>query len=203
MVVKKCVSNILDSNTFLLFQKDECLIVDAGVDVETLKREIGDKKVVGVLLTHGHFDHTYFSEKYKEEFGCPIYISKDALGVAMDKQLNYGDVFFVNNKDYFSVFNEDTEFECKSFKIKAFLTPGHSKGSVCYLIGKDLFAGDTVFKTGIGRYDLVDSDRSEILDSLKKIQGIDFKILHSGHGEDSTILQQERNLNAYIKYLSR
>ena len=203
MRVEKIVSNLFESNTFLLFEGDDCLIIDAGVDVKTITSFVGDKRVVGALLTHGHYDHVYNIEEYKQAFNCPIYITKNGLKTAMDKKANYGENFSIKNEQYFNVFDNDIKFKCGEFKIQAYLTPGHSPGGVCYLIGEHLFAGDTLFNGGIGRYDLAGSNKEDLIKSLVKLQKIKFDILHSGHGEDSTYLEQQRNINVYMHFLSK
>lgn len=201
MRVEKIVSNLLESNTFLIFEGDDCLIIDAGVDVKTLMSFIGDRKVVGVFLTHGHYDHVYYVEEYKKVFDCKVYINNLDKDFATNKELNYG--FAVKDKGIFTTFDKDTTFNIKNFEVNAFLTPGHSPGGVCYLIGEHLFAGDTLFNGGIGRYDLAGSNKYDLIKSLVKLQKIKFDILHSGHGEDSTYLEQQRNISAYLHFLSK
>lgn len=69
MIVKKIVVGPLETNCYLLIEKEECLIIDPGDDFEVLVKEIGQKKVVGCLITHSHPDHIgalkEILEKYK------------------------------------------------------------------------------------------------------------------------------------------
>ena len=203
MKIKRIESEFLKSNTFILTKGQECLIVDACVKVGKVKQVVKGKKVVGVLLTHGHFDHVFYAEEYKKEFDCPIYISKQGKITATDVNLTYGNEFCISKRSIFNIFDVEKIFKCGDFKIKIYKTPGHSMGSVSYLIDNELFAGDTLFNRGIGRCDLLGSNEEEILESLKKLQDVKFSVCHSGHGEDSTYDEQQRNIKAHIKYFER
>ena len=57
MEVKTVVTGYLDENCYLLIQNGTCLVVDPGDDFNKIRAEIGDNKVLGVLITHSHFDH--------------------------------------------------------------------------------------------------------------------------------------------------
>ena len=62
-------------------------------------------------------------------------------------------------------------------KIKVYHTPGHTKGSLCYLYRKQLFTGDTLFKDGVGRTDLIGGSTASLNKSLKRL----FKDLPQKH----------------------
>ena len=57
MEIKKVVTGALDENCYIIIKDGECLIVDPGADFSKIKAEICDNKVLGVLITHSHFDH--------------------------------------------------------------------------------------------------------------------------------------------------
>ena len=78
-------------------------------------------------------------------------------------------------------------------------TPGHSKGSVCYLCGEHLFAGDTLFYEEIGRVDLFGGSMDEMNASLRRLKALegDYTV-HCGHGPDTT-LSHERGYNPYMR----
>ena len=57
MEIKKVITGALDENCYILINNNECLIVDPGADFPKIKDAIGDNKVLGVLITHSHFDH--------------------------------------------------------------------------------------------------------------------------------------------------
>ena len=86
-------------------------------------------------------------------------------------------------------------------KITAMHTPGHSSGSVCYLVNDCLFTGDTLFKGSIGRFDFPSGDYGKLVDSLLRIKCLpgDYE-LFCGHGL-ATTLNEERASNVFVKGL--
>ena len=53
----------LQQNTYVVEQKDGCILIDAGVPLEEI-RKITDKPISAVMLTHAHFDHIEYIEEY-------------------------------------------------------------------------------------------------------------------------------------------
>ncbi len=81
--------------------------------------------------------------------------------------------------------------------FKVLHTPGHTEGGISYLADGCLFTGDTLFRQGIGRYDLPTGDFKQLKESINKLFSLDgdFKV-YCGHGED-TSLGRERKNNPY------
>ena len=59
MEVKSVLTGYLDENCYVLIKNKTCLVVDPGDDFQKIKELIGDNKVLGVLITHSHFDCYY------------------------------------------------------------------------------------------------------------------------------------------------
>lgn len=204
MEIKQIVSPLLDSNVFLLSKNGQALIVDAGVELERIKPLLGGKKVEGVLLTHGHYDHSLYAKEYAEAFGCKVFALKEIKDILGDGQANYSEGKFVL-KDFSNfVFVEDgVQLQLGEFEVDVFETAGHSKDSACFLIGGQLFAGDTIFAQGIGRTDLISSDAKNLLKSLEKIEKIAYENVYSGHGNSSNKRQQSFNIRYFKSYLKK
>ena len=205
MTVHKIISNLLESNTFVLEKDGQALVIDAGADLSELKRHFSNGVVVvGILLTHGHFDHAMHVVEYAKTFNCKIYASKFIKEYLCDSKKNYSENgLCVTDFSNFIFFDEDCSFQIGVFNVDCFTTPGHSKCGVSYLIENIIFVGDLIFKRGVGRDDLFGGDRQQLVQSLKKVQSLSFEVLESGHGENSSFNEQKRNLQAFIKFLSR
>ena len=79
-------------------------------------------------------------------------------------------------------------------------TPGHTRGSVCYLADGLLFSGDTLFAGSIGRTDLPGGDMSVLRRSLARLAALDgHYTVYPGHGEETT-LSYEKAANPYLTF---
>jgi len=151
---------------YLIEEKGKLLLIDSGDGHAAL-----DFTPDICILTHGHYDHTRgVKPDWKKvllhpaefKFGGPyIEVPKNA-GKNPMAPLSFG-----------------------SHLLEFFHTPGHTDGSICILDKKTgmLFSGDTKFAGGgYGRTDLGGSS-DEIEESLRKIDGIPYKLLCPGHGD--------------------
>ncbi len=204
MQTKRIVSNHLESNTYVASIADECVIIDAGAEIGSVIKAVNGKRVVGILLTHGHFDHAFNILEYAAYFSCKIYASKKAETNLSDSNKNYGENFAINDFKNFVWVGDGSALSLgKHFNISCYALPGHTACCMGYLIDNTLFAGDFLFKQGVGRIDLHDSSKQSMLSSLQKVKTIPFEIVASGHGEMSTSAEQKRNIEIFIKFLSR
>ncbi len=174
MEIKKVITGALDENCYILIQNKECLIVDPGSDFPKIKEQIGDNKVLGVLITHSHFDHIGALRNFLTKRSIKIF-----------KRSNL----------------EEKEYAIGSFKFKCLYTPGHSKDSVTFYFENEhiMFIGDFIFKDSIGRTDLPGGDSNDMANSIEKIRKYDHHIvLYPGHYEETTLGEEIEN-NPYLK----
>ena len=188
--------NIYQENCYIIFDDKDSIIIDPGDDFDLIDNAITQNKLVpsAVLLTHGHFDHVGAVKSLKEKYNIKVYMNSDDLEL----------LSFMRTKDF------DIDVDIKNLeeifvgniKIKCIKTPGHSKGSVCYIIDDFLFSGDTLFAGSIGRCDLPGGSPVALLNTLSTIVvKLDDKfIVLPGHGEKSTIAE-EKSRNLYLKNL--
>ena len=160
MKIKRFVSGSLESNGYVLYQKDgrSCLLIDPGYQPKTFIQYIQEQnlQLTGIILTHLHHDHTGAAEAVQRVFECPIYMHKDDAYV-------YGGKVDVMMEDGFS-------FDLEGETLQVLHTPGHTPGSVCYQTGDWLFTGDTLFHYGYGRTDLPGGSMRQLADSLRRLQ---------------------------------
>ena len=161
----------LETNCYILKKDNKVLVIDPGDELDKINKAIGDSIVVGVLVTHNHFDHVGALSNF-------------------DKNIIY---------DYSNL--EEKEYNIEGFKFKVIYTPGHSKDSISYYFEdiKSLFCGDFIFYENIGRCDLPTGNFSVMKESINKIKKYPINTnIYPGHGE-STTLEHEINNNIYFK----
>ncbi len=188
ITVNKIISRVCLENCYIVCNDlKQSIIIDPGSNYEEIIDFVKQKglNVLGVLLTHGHYDHI-FSCKKLQELGYKIYISKFDEIMCSDENLNFakscGEVVESFIPDFLISENEE-HLTLGAFEIKILHTPGHSKGGLSYIIDNHLFSGDTLFEKGYGRTDLFGGNFREILSSIKLLRKYTSAgyILHSGH----------------------
>jgi hydroxyacylglutathione hydrolase len=118
--------------------------VDAGNDLARAKEgmerlKIDPGRVRAVLLTHTDFDHTAAVKLFTN---AKVYLSKQEEPLVTGKVHK---IPFVKNRvdAPYELLNDGQELTIGSATVKAILTPGHTPGSMCYLVNnKFLFTGD-------------------------------------------------------------
>lgn len=193
----------MDENAYLISGQKGAIIIDPGQFNDEIKAfiEENSKKEFAVLLTHNHFDHIMGAAEIKKLTNARIIISEaDAQGLC-DGMINLADRFCVSFEPFSAdaVFNDNDCLFVGDIEIKALVTPGHTQGSSCFIIGDWMFSGDTLFRQSIGRTDFTGGDRSEQIASLKRLSNIKGEYeVYPGHGP-ATRLSYEKQYNPYIK----
>ncbi len=203
MKVKKTIVGPVETNCYLVLSGDELAIVDPGSEAEKIITEVeklGKVEYKYILLTHGHFDHIMAVNELKEKYNrlparqeFKIVISeKDKNVRSLNKEI---EVEMPDIKPDILVPAEGATLCIGKKEIKIIETPGHTKGSVSYLIGSDLFSGDTLFCHNHGRTDLLGGSDEDMKESLEKLLKLNKDIkVYPGHGPETTI-REERMRN--------
>lgn len=202
MIIKQFVVGFLEVNNYLLIDEKtkEAVLIDCtekNTHIDEALIEY-DAKLKYVLLTHGHFDHVLGVNDFKKKYGCKVYIHKgdEPLLENIDKFMSgfgFGTTE-VQKVDGFIDGGQNLTFG-DDIKIRIIHTPGHSPGSVSYLVGDDLFSGDTIFYECVGRTDLFGGSFVQLKSSIEeKIFTLDENIkIHPGHGQPSTVGHEKEN----------
>lgn len=191
-----------DENCLVIRRRDtkSALIIDPGLQVDAVSDFIDkqDLKVEHILLTHGHVDHVFGVPKIKEQTGAPTYMHPQDL-VQLDRNPTVIRQFGLD-PGQFGQTVIDHELEeghpvgWEDLLFDVIHTPGHTQGSVVFLLGQRCFGGDTLFRRGVGRTDLPGGDFDALITS---IQGKLYKlppetIVYPGHGQMTTIGEEMR-----------
>ncbi|MBO5683116.1 MAG: MBL fold metallo-hydrolase [Clostridia bacterium] len=193
------------ANTHLLISDGHALVVDpaANADLIISRAEEEGVTIDGILLTHGHFDHIFSLDSLRGRLGIDAMMHIADAEMLSDGEKNASYTFFGRDSVYRPTevtFEDGYEIPLGQERIKAIHTPGHSKGSVCYLSGDAMITGDTLFADGIGRSDLFGGNGGELMRSLDKLSTLDKNIrIYTGHGP-SELLGRALDNTIYYRY---
>lgn len=179
------------SNMYLASVYDEVYVIDPSVDPDSINRVIPE--VNAILITHGHYDHIKYVEKWHEKYPrTHIFMSPKDASLLSDPRANcsYTDGIAKTFDFPYEIPGEDLVFN--SVSVRVIPTPGHTMGSVCYLFserGKEyLFTGDTVFQGSVGRTDMPGGSFELLKRSVALISTFSPDMhIYPGHGPDSTV----------------
>lgn len=193
----------LQTNCYIVWDDKTKLgvVIDPGDDGQGISEEIQNKqiKIIGVLMTHGHFDHSMAALDIKLIYNVPIYLhsNDEFLMKRQDKTAKY----FLKIKEVppnIIKIDKDLKLikkiEFGDEYLEVIETPGHTPGSVCFYSKENslLFSGDTLFKNDRGRTDFKYGSTEKIFKSLKNLMKLPEKTeVMSGHGDTTTIGEEK------------
>jgi len=176
----------MENNTYFLEcpATHEALLVDGCYEPDKILAGAEGAKVVGIVQTHGHYDHVDALPELKKELGGPVYAHPgEDYPVPIDVELSDGDTI---------AFGKDHE-------VTVMHTPGHTPGGICLLVGKHLVSGDTLFPGGPGNTwgdgKLFDQIITSIETKLFTLP--DDTRVYPGHGDDTTIGTEKPHLDEW------
>ena len=153
-------------------------LIDAPAEANIIKDKLKNTIPQYILLTHNHMDHTGALTQLRAELKVPLAAhASDATNLTPLPEI------LLSNGDTVSL---------GEIKFKVLHTPGHTPGSLCFLVGHYLISGDTIFPGGPGRTSTPD-DFKQIINSItEKIFVLpDDTQIYPGHG-NSTVLKNEK-----------
>ncbi len=170
------------------------LIIDPGSEPGLIIDHLTEHQLqpIAILNTHGHYDHIGAVKALQVHYDLPFFIHRKEEKLLRRANL-YASFFESKEKieipDSISYFDEDLlDLQLSEFNIRIITTPGHTPGSVCFLLNDDCFSGDTLFKGNIGRTDLPGGNKIDLSNSVDELLALDESVtLYPGHGSVTTI----------------
>ncbi len=173
------------TNTYILRSSQGAFIVDPGPSIgehlkqveEVLRSE--DLGVVGVLLTHSHFDHSEAAKSWSHHFDAPIYGASGVGGVRL--------------------ISEGSKLNCGDLSITVLETPGHTGDHLAFLTNDGaLLTGDHVLGRGTSVVAHPDGNLSSYIRSILRLFDIEKKIALPGHGPEIVGERIDEVLSFYL-----
>jgi len=170
-------------NSYVVHAPEGDIVVDAGAEPEKI---LGATRapVAAILVTHGHADHVDALEFVRGETGVPVYMHPaDAEGKVGD----------------YEPLEDGQAFDVAGLGIRVLHTPGHSPGSVTFLVGHDQIVGNLILPGSVGRTDIPGASWEEIADSIRRVMPLweEGTRLYAGHGPVLTAVEELRT-NPYL-----
>lgn len=200
---------LADTNCYVLVgENDQAVLVDAPPDPDRIGAHLADHRlaVIGILLTHGHVDHTGGAGKLAAQTGAVTYVhpDDDFLTLHPIEQLNalFGTVppGSYEVPERLERLEDGQTLDMAGLTLQVRHTPGHTPGHCCFYSEEQgvLFSGDQLFAGSIGRTDLPGGSFEQLMASMRdRVMTLDDEVdVLPGHGPVTTI-GRERATNPF------
>jgi glyoxylase-like metal-dependent hydrolase (beta-lactamase superfamily II) len=187
----------------------EAAVVDPAWDVQSILKiaEESDLKINRVFLTHGHPDHVNGLEALLEATDAKVYMHADEMDYMRQVAALFRmPVEFMNRRSgNFQTISDGDQILVGRLPVQFLHTPGHTPGSQCFLVEKNLVSGDTLFINACGRVDLPGGDPEKMWWSLnRRLRALeDDTVLYPGHNyadRPTATMGEQKQTNPYLKY---
>ena len=176
-----------DNRVYILSCPDtkKAVIIDAADEADRIIAACQGLEVQAILTTHGHSDHIQAVDAVKSALQVPFLLhpaDHEIAGRGFDEPLK-----------------DRQEFDLGTINIHVIHTPGHTPGSVSFVVESIIFSGDTLFPGGPGATRWAYSSFSQIMDSIEQrlMSYPDPTIVYPGHGAETTIGQERPHLEEW------
>jgi len=209
------VTGPIETNCYLLYdvKSKEAALIDVGGTIDSLIDYIEDNnlRLKYIFATHCHMDHIGGLPEIREKFpdaqlclneadydDCfkfPQWLEEnmDSAEVAYMKNDPEMGKWFTYKRSMFGepdiLLDDNQVYKLGKLAIKTYLSPGHSRGSICFYAGDVLFSGDLLFYRQVGRTDLLGGSNEAIINSVRRLYNElpDETIVYPGHGKFTDI----------------
>lgn len=221
-MLQRIVVGALETNCWIVSDRGQALLVDPGAEPERILRGVAGLEVVGLVLTHAHWDHVMALQTLKGRLGAPVFAHPaeravwehelrhaeqtghwDA-GTATDDLLPTGQLAFDDRQDLWdgAIDRELVDgdvLRVGRLDVTVLHTPGHTPGSVTLKLPGQLLTGDTLFPGGPGLTGWPLSDFPTIMRSVEHLLTTADRstMIRPGHGRSTVVSVERPHLEAW------
>ena len=181
-----------ENNVWIVGDDAEVIVIDPAHDPAAVRRAVGDRRVVAVLLSHGHWDHVRAAPAFAELTGVTPHLAPE------DDFLWHQ----VNGDSPYRPVRDGQRFSVAGHSLVALRTPGHTPGSTSYWLetATTVFTGDTLFEGGPGATRWAYPSFGRIIDSIttRLFPLGDEGVVNTGHGPATTIGAERPHLQEWL-----
>jgi len=172
-------------------EASEAVVIDPGGDAAELGRELERLGVtcVGILITHGHWDHLGGVADLADASGAPVYMAAEER-IALERINDFAPAELPLRPYTPDVLLEgDETLDLAGISFQTLRVPGHSPAHLAYYADGCLFSGDVLFAGSVGRTDLPFGDWDTLVASIRLLADRfpPETVVYSGHGPETTL----------------
>jgi glyoxylase-like metal-dependent hydrolase (beta-lactamase superfamily II) len=172
-------------------EASEAVVIDPGGDAAELGRELERLGVtcVGILITHGHWDHLGGVADLADATGAPVYMAAEER-IALERINDFAPAELPLRPYTPDVLLEGYEtLDLAGISFQTLRVPGHSPAHLAYYAEGCLFSGDVLFAGSVGRTDLPFGDWDTLVASIRLLADRfpPETVVYSGHGPETTL----------------
>lgn len=176
-----------DNRVYILScpETKKAVIIDAADEADRILTACQGLEVLSILTTHGHQDHIQAVDPVQQALGVPFLLHPADREIA--------------ERSFDAPLSEGDEIDVGTFNLHVLHTPGHTPGSICFVVEPMIFSGDTLFPGGPGATRWEYSSFGQIMDSVEKRLMVypDPTVIYPGHGEHTTLGRERPHLDEW------
>lgn len=139
----ECVQSNVNSIFNSVSYRIKNIIIDPGDDWR------GFIKIGHILLTHAHFDHIYgLNEVLRYNCNARVYTNTEGREALLSDKKNmsryHGVSFICAYPERINLVENGKNLDLDGIKVSAYFTPGHAPSCITWVIGDNIFTGDSL-----------------------------------------------------------